>query len=155
MKDIKEISAEFTKLQELYSAVKKRMKKPTPEEMDKMEKEMEMEKDPDKKKQMMMKLDEMKKMMKADMDYDHDDKMEEMMDYINKGLSHVFDSIVGIYNEIDTHKSGHWPKLTAGQLEKALNKCGLGSDFSVNKPIIYAKTNHQGTIFQVSLPSKK
>jgi hypothetical protein len=67
--------------------------------------------------------------------------------YLSQRLDATNSAIEEAYSSIYKHAGqGHWPKLTASQLEKALDKCGLGEDFNVAKPTIYASKVNKNTV---------
>lgn len=129
MKSFKEITADVELLRASYDKIKADMSSD-------MEKEDEGEGGEEK--------DEMK------------EKMMEMMDNVSSRINYIWDAIYQLDAGIYKHASkGHLPVLSAGQLQKILDKCGLADDFEVSKPTIYAKTSKTGTDFIVKLPIKK
>lgn len=77
------------------------------------------------------------------------DMMKEMNDNMNARMGYVWNAISSLrdshqqhHKNLDQHMNiGHMPKMTAGQLQKVLDKCGMAGDFNVEKPTIYASTN--------------
>jgi len=91
-----------------------------------------------------------------------EEKEEEMCskEDLYEAYSYMYQMIDNVWKYMDRlqevqyeHTIGHLPKLTATQLKKVLDKCGLSEDFDV-KPLVTVYASRQGRIAEVDLTKK-
>lgn len=94
---------------------------------------------------------------------ENEDKEEEMCskedlyeayNYMYQMIDNVWQYMYKLQDAQWSHQnSGHLPKLSATQLKKVLDKCGLSEDFDV-KPLVTVYASRQGKIAEVDLTKK-
>ena len=75
------------------------------------------------------------------------DMMCSIMDNMDARMRYVWEAINYSDERYYKHLKGHIPSLSPSQLQKVLDKTGLGDDFKIEKPIIWASTNGRKTNF--------
>lgn len=121
-----------------------------------------MDKNLEKLKESLAKIDDKYKEIKGDMSVDPKmDKQNQMMDYMYQCMSNLRDYIYGaedrMHSKMDNHMvpngKTHAPHLnSASAVENYLDACGMSEDYIVQKPTIQVKASRQGNKeFEVEL----
>lgn len=73
--------------------------------------------------------------------------------YMYQLTDYIWQAIYRVQDAQWQHTVGHLPKLSATQLKKVLDKCGLSEDFNV-QPLVTVYASKNGKIAEVDLTKK-